>query len=166
MKKLILTLSTMIFVINLFSQQQTPVYVIFTSTTDDAQGVWHDIYDDADFNYSSFYRYPPRDYSIVNRTAKYSLNFEYVNKKEEPDNPVLTKPSSFLNTIEYIDWDVIGPNLTKGQAEAKRDEIVSHSPIYFIDRNETINDMIKLVPVKDARPLHLRIEFNGSDIID
>jgi hypothetical protein len=124
-------------------------YVVFTSTDSEVSGVWHFI--NTSYN-TELYKTPPHGYTIFNRQADYSYLFDYINYKNRPDNPIETKPVSFLDTVEYIDWDVIGHAMTKEQTETKYQEIISHSKIYFIDRNDTQNGMIKIVPVVVMKP--------------
>ena len=154
MKKLLLITCLMVSTISFLSAQDNgTIYVVFTSTrndsTDDSAGVWHSTRDS--FN-PNFYKSPTHTYTIWDRSKNYFFKFDYVNGKNKPDNPIISKPVSFLATVEYIDWDVIGPTLTKAQAEAKYQEIISHAKIYFIDRNDTKDGMMKMVPVVKHRP--------------
>ena len=143
MKKMILTAIITTIASSLFAQTNNDtVYVVFTSISEKGTGV----------NFVSVYdpevdRTPVRGYFIVDLDKDYLCRFMYFNQKDEPNNPIATKPLSFLDTIEYIDWDEIHPGLTAAQAEAKFEEIQSHKKIYFIDRNEIANNTIQLVPV-------------------
>lgn len=145
MKKLLLITFALMITFNLFAQTNNePIYVIFTSTTEKIpKGVaFATGYD------SKVDRTPVRIYFFVDLKEEYFRRFWHSNKKKDPENPIITKPLSFLNTVKYlIDWDVIGPSLTKAQAEQKFEEIESHKTIYFIDRREIENNTIKLIPV-------------------
>jgi len=155
MKKIFFAVLAFASTIQLLAQSD-PVYIVFSSTNENVAKIL--TYTETNYE-TDTYRYVPRIYTIQNRTADYYFTFAYLNKLDELDNPIINKTISFLNTISYIDWDIIGPNLTKAQAEARHDEILTHSLIYFIDRNEVINNTIKLVPV---RP----VLFGDASIID
>ncbi len=145
MKKLILTICLMILGTGFLSaQEDNTIYIIFTSTESDVSGVWHQKHK----NNPEYYRYGPHDFTILNRSKGYFFRFSYVNRKNKPDNPIISKPVDFLETIEYIDWDVIGPTLTKEQAEEKYQEIIFYPKIFFIDRNDVQDGVMKMVPVK------------------
>ena len=125
--------------------QSNPTYIVFTPTKQNDARV--EVRINTNYN-TNLYRHAPRGYTFINRTLEYWLELNYLSWNDQPDNPIISKPSSFLNTVQYIDWDVIGPTLTKAQAEAKFKEILSHSPIYMIDRSEIRNNTIMMVPVR------------------
>ena len=95
------------------------------------------------------YRYAAHNYRIVDVQARFYSSFFFAIRKTEPDDPIITKPVSFLNTVTYIDWDIVGPTLqTFQQVRTKVDQIKSYSKIYFIDRSEIVNGNMKMVPVE------------------
>ena len=60
---------------------------------------------------------------------------------------------SFLTFLFFaanlVDWDLVEG---KTNAESKYKYIMSHDKIYFIDRNESMNDSVKIYPVKRRVP--------------
>ena len=144
MKKIFLLILTIALSCNMFAQTSS-IYVMFTKTSsNNVSGIDHSIITGITGDRSAMH-----NYMIANKTAGYYSSFAYVNRISEPDNPVITKPTSFLNTVTYIDWDVVGPTLqTFQQVKAKVDQIMSYEKIYFIDRTEIVNGNMKIVPVK------------------
>ena len=125
--------------------QSSEIYVIFTSVEDKA-GIEHLIIDGADM---TEFRYPSHVYMMFNRDMGYYFSFDYSCLKTDPDNPILKKPTSFLNGKNCIDWDVVCPTLnTLAKAHAKHKEIIAYDKIYFIDRTQTANGTLTIVPVK------------------
>ena len=144
MKKILLLFIAGILSISSFAQTST-IYIIFTKA-DTGSGIRHSIIPDTDI---TTFRSAIQYYMIVNVPAIFYLSFDYVTRKTEPEDPIITKPVSFLNTVTYIDWDVVGPTLqTYQQVEAKVNQIKSYGKIYFIDRTEIVNGTMKMVPVK------------------
>lgn len=144
MKQLLLITLTLTMSFNLFGQTNSDtIYVVFTSGPLSEPGVYcGKVALDPAKDRDQF-----RSYVFVDLAKQYLCDFIYSNRKKNPENPIITKPLSFLDTIEYIDWDAIHPSLTQKQAYTKFEEIKSHKKIYFIDRNEIASDSIKLVPV-------------------
>ncbi len=129
----------------LSAQEGNTIYVIFTSTrndsTDDSAGIRYSIHD------SESYKSPSYIYFVRDKVKDYNFIFVYADWRNNPDDLIISKPESFLETVDYIDWDVIGPTLTKEQAKEKYQEIIFHSKVYFIDRNDIQNGIMKMVPV-------------------
>ena len=73
--------------------------------------------------------------------------FEYDNRKDNVDNPFQVKSKDFLNSVNLVDWDLVEG---KTNVESKFKYIMSHDKIYFIDRNESTNDSVKIYPVNDG----------------
>jgi hypothetical protein len=158
MKKILFVALAMVIANQAMAQQADTVYVAFTPTESEAQGVWEWIFDEEDDDPYDYYRSPVRDYTLFNRSENYFFELVYVNRNTEPAEYILLRPLSFLDTVEYIDWDVIGPTLTKAQAEELMAEILSHDKIYFIPRNpssgnSSLPQLIDLVPVEIPRSL-------------
>lgn len=143
MKKLFFVVLALSLTIPSFAGDE--IYVLFTSvdnTDSEPQGVWR--FSDENYN-TALYRHPPIDYTLFSRPLGYYFKFHYLNRWSEPNRPIITKPVDFLNnTMRYIDWDV---PMTKAEAKEKYLEIELSLPIYFIDRRDTENGMMKLVPV-------------------
>ena len=79
------------------------------------------------------------------RKQLYFYDFIYENLKDNVDNPFQVKSKDFLNSANLVDWDLVEG---KTNAESKYKYIMSHDKIYFIDRNESMNDSVKIYPVK------------------
>lgn len=147
MKKLKLILCCTLLCTMVFSQN--PVYVVFTSfdsSSDSKVGVSTSV--------ANKYFDPQKDcypfitYVLRNSNVHYNYIFAHRCLLKETDKPeILIKNLSFLNTVNPIDWDILGTSLTKEQAKEKYNEIKSHDKIYFIDRNDFSGDTIKLVQV-------------------
>ena len=145
MKKIILLLTIIALSSNMFAQ--TEIYVIFTENTS-GQGheFEHSISTGTDL---SIFRYPNHYYMMSNSQLGYYFSFEYSNPKTDPDNPILKKPTSFLTGKNCIDWDIVCPTLnTLAKAHAKHKEIIAYDKIYFIDRTQTANGTLTIVPVE------------------
>ena len=147
MKKIFLLFIAITLSINTFAQTST-IYVIFTKTPSGTgvSGIRHSIITSTNMTISRYYM---RNYRIVDVQAGFYDSFVFSIDKTEPDDPIITKPVSFLNTVTYIDWDIVGPTLnTFQQVKAKVEQIKSYNKIYFIDRTEIVNGNMKMVPVK------------------
>ena len=151
MKKIVFIIFTQLLAISLFAQTQNEIYIIFTSVSATQHNIGVRVLDTIEYDQNTD-RNSIRLYTIFRKgfaDFAFRLSFGYRNAKDKPDNPIVTKPVSFLNTVNYIDWDIVGPALQSGeQAQAKLNEIKSYNNIYFIDRNEVANGTMKIVPVK------------------
>ena len=78
----------------------------------------------------------------------------YENPINSPDNPIVYKPVSFLDTIDYLDWDKETIEMSYKQLVSMINEINTHDTIYFIDRTEIKDGMIKMYPVKEMKSLY------------
>ena len=74
--------------------------------------------------------------------------FFYANLVDKKDNPVIVKPVSFLDTIEYIDWDIHTKDFTMKEYLNFIEEMDKNDKVYFIDRAEIKDGMMKMYPVK------------------
>lgn len=153
MKTLILLIFAAITTGEVSAQQSTSdtVYVVFTSIKNDGTGIYRHI--NNSYN-KQYYRTPTHTYFIQNHTKDYLHMFDYLNRSDEPNNPIIVKSTSFLDTISYIDWDKVEPSLTAEQVESLFRKIAAYSKIYFIDRNDIKNGAIQLVPVLAPKPWH------------
>lgn len=148
MKKLILTMFAILATCNLFAQKNDTIYVVFTATSWDVDPCFaHDIYEDFD---PKIFMDKAHGYWISSIQNNYTLFFYSDNRIEKPDNQILKKPVSFLESVKYIDWDKLSPEMTRAQAKEKEKEIESYSKIYFIDRKEIKDGIMTMVPVVSA----------------
>ena len=93
----------------------------------------------------------------------YTYRLKYVEYKQivfdSPDNVApIVKPKSFLRTIQYVDWNVLFPRLSRSDA-AKMYSFFVHechqwkrkdgkeTRLYFIDRQDFSIESIKIYPV-------------------
>ena len=144
MKKIILLFIIITLSGNLFAQL-SEIYVIFTQVSAGTPGIQHLIIDDD----MDEFRYPTHFYSMVSRQVGYYFSFDYSCLKTDPDNPILKKPTSFLTGKNCIDWDIVCRTLnTLEKAHAKHKEIIAYDKIYFIDRTQTANGTLTIIPVK------------------
>jgi hypothetical protein len=151
MKKILFTALALVMTTHVMAQQLDTVYVVFTPEpeTEDIQGIQQEIfYDDTDF-----YSTPGRFFTIHSRPANYFFMFIYENMKDEPIEYIRFEPASFLDTVEYIDWDEIGPTLTKEEAEELVAEILSYGKIYFIPRPVTTTPQPSLKGISGEQSL-------------
>lgn len=133
----------------LFTYGQTTVYVTFTSTESEVRGVWN--YEGEIYNHV---RDIPHFFTFFDRAGgdreqSFYYHFIYSNDKSNVDTPILVKPKKMLDSLTLIDWDLVKG---KSDAETKWKYIISHDKIYFIDKNESTKDTIKLYPVKRDIP--------------
>lgn len=147
MKRIFLILVFVIVGINSYAQT-ADVYVMFTNQENDRPGVVHWVNDN--FN-RELYRCPSHFFIFRSREKGYSFKFRYSNSKSSANNPIIEKPLSYLNEIDYIDWDEISPCLNKDGAKANVDYILSHEKIYFIDRADIKDGKIFLIPVRELK---------------
>lgn len=96
-------------------------------------------------------RTPCHFFEVCNRVAGFYRTYIYENPVAGPDTPIVTKPVSFLQTINYMDWDTETAGLNLKQLFELIDNLNKHSVIYFIDRAEIKDEIIKLYPVKEVK---------------
>ncbi len=58
-------------------------------------------------------RYPRHIFRIQNNELHFWSHFIYENRLKNPDKPITVKPISFLDEVEYIDFDVVAPKMTR-----------------------------------------------------
>ena len=100
---------------------------------------------------STLERTPCHFFELCNSTAGFYRTYIYENLLASPDNPIVTKTISFLQTINYLDWDTETAGLNLKQLFELIDNLNKHSVIYFIDRAEIKDGIIKLYPVKEVK---------------
>ncbi len=127
---------------------QDTAYVIFTSS-ETKTDYSSENYADIDYDKTVF-RDVPHMFVLRNRTEKFFRTFYYENEIGYPESPVVMKPVSYLETVEYYDWDLMCPNMTYSEAKALMDDWWEKQ-VYFIDRREINDGMIKMYPVREMR---------------
>lgn len=145
----------LLFGLGLYSKAQSDTtYVIFTDV-ENYKSVESSVAhlapeSDDDFD-SDIERSPCHFFRLRNRIAGFYRTYIYENLLSTPDNPIVTKPVSFLQTINYLDWDSGTAGLSLRQLFELIKDINTHSVIYFIDRSEIKDGMMKMYPVKEFR---------------
>lgn len=130
------------------SNGQDIVCVVFTSSNSQTDfSTVNSAISDYD---SSEYRYQPHFFKLRNQPEKFFRIFYYGNKYGSPDNPPIMKPVSYLETVEYYDWDLMCPNMTYSEAKALMDDWWEKQ-VYFIDRREINDGKMKMYPVREMR---------------
>lgn len=98
-----------------------------------------------------------------NEVKSYTYRLKYIEYKQivfdSPDNAApVVKPKSFLQTIQYVDWNVLFPRLSASDA-AKMYSFFVHechrwkrkggkeTKLYFIDRQDFSRDSLKIYRV-------------------
>ena len=143
MKKFILLyLFTLCTVLCAYSQ--SAVYVIFTPIESDTKGVEHSVFNIHNLDGGVVHIFTIFELAKNTRKKLYFYRFEYDNRKDNVDNPFQVKSKDFLNSVNLVDWDLVEG---KTNVESKFKYIMSHDKIYFIDRNESTNDSVKIYPV-------------------
>lgn len=133
----------------LYVYSQSSAYVIFTSTKLDIKGVSKQVFEIRDWDRDAVHIFSIFERAKDTRKQLYFYDFIYKNHKDNVDNPFQVKSKDFLNSVNLVDWDLVEG---KTNAESKYKYIMSHDKIYFIDRNESTNDSVKIYPVKRRVP--------------
>lgn len=145
MKKFII--SILFAIISIAAYAQTSIYIVFSPIPDQIMipGIKHRVNTRID---PKMDRYEPHYFTIVNTSLMFNKRFLYENTFNHPDNPIQSKPVSLLDSVQVIDWDEFGSKLTKTDAESMVAYICTHDNIYFIDKREIKDGIMKVVPVK------------------
>ena len=138
------------FICILSSGQNNIKYFIFTPQRDTA-GIRHlsssGQYDNEQFRCDNHY------FKIVNSKVGIYCTLWYSNQIGKPDNPILIKPIAFLDSVEYIDWDIYTKGFTLQEYRELIQMLDTYDKVYFIDRAEIKNGMMKMYPVKEMKSL-------------
>lgn len=128
--------------------QENIMYVVFTHNTGTI-GIRHlptnGKYDTSKFRSENHYFRP------VNKEVGFYRTYSYTNPINLPNNPVLIKPISFLNTVEYIDWDIYTKDFSLPEYSTFLNSLNTYDKVYFIDRAEIKDGMMKMYPVKEMK---------------
>ena len=148
MKNILIFLFTMV---NIALYAQTDVvYVTFNNNTTGA-GIRHSAPQDYDID---IYRYPPHFFRLSVTKEGIYRTFFYANLNSQTDNPVTCKPVSFLETVDYIDWDEHTKGFTTKEYYSFIQYLGKCNMVYFIDRAEIKDGMMKMYPVKEMKSLY------------
>ena len=145
MKKIFLIL-----ILNLLSlvafAQNNYLYVVFQVGADAENDIEHW----ASKNYDNqFYRYRPHTFSV--KQSGVIRTFRYSNQTNQADDPVIIQPASFLETVEYIDWNAIVMKYSTKEFYSFLNSLSTYDKVYFIDRSEIKDGMMKMYPVKELK---------------
>ena len=145
MKRVLLTLIINLFVLNLHAQSTT-CYIIFYENTNSENTITHSAWKKFD---TQFYRYRPHTFSV--KQSGVIRTFRYSNQTNQADDPVIIQPASFLETVEYIDWNAIVMKYSTKEFYSFLNSLSTYDKVYFIDRSEIKNGMMKMYPVKELK---------------
>ena len=129
--------------------QQNVIYVVFTNNVG-TSGIRH-YPTDGKYDASKF-RYEPHVFHLADTNVKFYRMFRYIAPINLPDNPILTKPLSFLDEVEYIEWEEHTENFTLQEYRDFLEQLETYDKVYFIDRSEIKDGMMKMYPVKEFKP--------------
>ena len=145
MKKLLLTLMLNLFILNMFAQSTT-CYIIFYENTNSENMITHSAWGQYDTN---FYRYQPHSFRV--KQSGLVRSFSYANQTDQPDDPVVIRPTSFFETVEYLDWNSEVMNYSMAEFYAFLNSLSTYDKVYFIDRAEIKDGMMRMYPVKELK---------------
>ena len=128
------------------SAQSQTLYVVFQVNVDKENSIEHGALKNYD---TDFYRYQPHFIYVSQAGVVRSLL--YANLCSQPDEPIKTLPVSFLDSVEYMDWNTEIMNYSGAQFYEFLDKLRSYDKVYFIDRSEIKDGMMKMYPVKEVR---------------
>ena len=139
-----------ILIINWFSAimfaQPNSLYVIFRESTNTENRIRHNAWGSYD---TLFYRYEPHSFRV--KQSDVYRSFTYANLISQPDEPVIIKPTSFLDTVEYLDWNSEVMNYSTEEFCMFLNSLSTYDKVYFIDRSEIKGGMMKMYPVKELK---------------
>lgn len=145
MKKIVLILIVNCFSFAMYAQSNYR-YVIFCESTNAENTIRHDAWGSYDM---LFYRYEPHSFRV--KQSGVIRSFSYANQTNQPDDPVIIKPTSFLETVEYLDWNSEVMNYSSGEFYKFLYSLSTYDKVYFIDRSEIKDGMMKMYPVKEMK---------------
>ena len=148
MKKIFLIITLNLLSIALFAQSNS-LYVTFIESTDTENRIRHDAWGSYD---NLFYRYEPHSFRV--KQSGVIRSFSYANLNSQPDEPVMIQTTSFLDTVEYLDWNSEIMNFSRDEFYAFLKLLESYDKVYFIDRAEIKDGMMKMYPVKEMKSLY------------
>ena len=128
--------------------QQNVIYVVFTHNVGTSR-IRH-LSSDGKYDTLKF-RCENHFFRTVNRDVGFYSMYAYINPINLPDNPILTKPLSFLDEVEYIEWEEHTENFTLQEYRDFLEQLETYDKVYFIDRAEIKDGMMKLYPVKEFK---------------
>ena len=128
------------------SAQSQTLYVVFQVNVDKENSIEHGTLKNYD---TDFYRYQP--HFIVVSQAGLVRSLLYANLFSQPDEPIKIQPVSFLDSVEFMDWNTEIMNYSGAQFYEFLDKLRSYDKVYFIDRSEINDGMMKMYPVKEVR---------------
>ena len=142
MKKTLFVLLLNLIGATIFAQSKD-LYIIFQERTDADNEIKHLTSPNFD---SQYYRYQPHLFSV--KQADVIRTFYFMTLTSESDIPILTKPVSFLETVEYIDWNDCVFQYSLKEFLDFLASFDSYDNIYFIDRTEINDNTMKMYPVE------------------
>lgn len=77
--------------------------------------------------------------------------FGYASKTSSSQNPIVMQSAETLSVVTHIDWDVYTKDFTRQQYLNFLDQLATYDIVYFIDRSEIKDGMMKMYPVKELK---------------
>ena len=152
MRNLLALIFIAVFCSTTFAQESK--YIVFTGLTDTeadstAQGIG---VGQIDANETALYdsskeNYPAIIYDIYNNDYSYYIEHESLKNVQNPLR-IYKKPLVWLDSIQYTDWDVVGPQKTKGEVEVFFKELLRQERIYMIDRRDFTADSLTVIEAR------------------
>ena len=147
MKTLLTSLFLLFMCLNMTAQQNN-IYIKFNGNND-TTGIMH-LPVSGKFDTNKF-RCESHFFTLTNRVVHFYGTFAYINPTNKPDNPIIIKPLSYLESVEYIDFDAYTKGFSLGQYYDFLKSLETYDNVYFIDRSEIKDGMMKMYPVKEFR---------------
>ncbi len=161
MRKIILIVTILLVSCSVFSQSKDDVYFVFTSVDIKKPG-FVDRNNSVNLNpKTSYYKDPPLGFCFNFEKGHEVLYWHYFRVKlikskgekeidEMDKHLVLERPISFLDTIDYYDWDKIkGYEYLQWEPIANKYILNKNVRVFLIDRQDIKNGKIKLYQVQD-----------------
>lgn len=145
MKKILFILILSLYSVTMFAQSNS-LYIIFIENINAENRIRHHPWGSYD---TLFYRYEPHSFRV--KHSKVYRSFSYANLISQPDEPVKMQPTSFLESVECLDWNSEIMNYSCDEFYEFLKSFESYDKVYFIDRSEIKDGMMKMYPVKEMK---------------
>ena len=158
MRNLLALIFIAVFCSTIFAQESK--YIVFTGLTDEeAENTPQGInVGQIDANETALYdvskeNYPSTIFLMYKNVPEHKDSYEHYIEHESlknVQNPlrIYKKPLVWLDSIQYTDWDVVGPQKTKGEVEVFFKELLRQERIYMIDRRDFTADSLTVIEAR------------------
>ena len=145
MKKIVLILIVSCISLTMFAQSRS-LCIIFQESVNTDNRIRHHAWGSYD---TQFYRYEPHSFRV--KQSGVVRSFSYANLISQPDEPIKIQPTTFLESVEYLDWNSDIMNYSREEFYEFLKSLESYNKVYFIDRSEIKDGMMKMYPVKEFK---------------